>query len=70
MELRVVQIAADCLGGLCCRRTGFGCAEITEHQLCQSVCLSFIPDAVNVVHAHIHFAGRIVRQIGINDALI
>ena len=70
MKFRIIQITADRLGCFCCRRAGLGCAQIAKHQLGQFVRLTFVPDAVDVIHTHIDLAGRVIRQIGIDDALV
>ena len=70
VKLRTVQISGNGFGRFRCWRAGFGCAQVAKHQLGQFVRLTFIPDAVDVIHAHVDLAGRIVRQIGIDDALV
>ena len=48
----------------------FGCRDITEHQLGQLVSLSVLPDAENILHAHIDLRTLFIRKIGVNNPLI
>ena len=44
--------------------------QIAEHQLCQTVVLGRLPNAVNVFHREIYFALRVVRQAGFHQPQI
>ena len=68
MKLRVVR--AFCSDPAALRRFTLRGGQVAEHELCQLVRLSVLPDAVDIVHAAIDLAVRVVRQIGIYDALI
>ena len=70
VELRAVQIPARRLCRLRPGRAGFRGGQIAEHELGQPVCLPVLPDAVDVVHAAIDLTVRVVRQVGVYDALI
>ena len=70
VKLRAVQIPARRLCRLRSGRAGFWGGQIAEHELGQPVRLSVLPDAVDVVHAQIDLAARVVRQVGIDDALV
>ena len=52
------------------RRLALGGRQVAEHELCQLVRLPVLPDAMDVVHAAIDLAVRVVRQIGVYDALV
>ena len=52
------------------RRFTLGGGKVAEHELCQLIRLPVLPDAVDVVHAAIDLAAGIVRQVGVDDALI
>ena len=68
-EFRAVQITGRSFGNLLCRRA-FRCREVAKDELCQFVVVSFLPNAVNVIHAHIDFACRLVWKIRIDDTLV
>ena len=68
VKLRVVR--AFCGDPAALRRLALGGGQVAEHELRQLVRLSVLPDAVDVVHAAIDLAVRIVRQVGVYDALI
>ena len=65
VELRAVQVPARRLCRLRPGRAGFRGGQIAEHELGQPVCLPVLPDAVDVV-----LAVRVVRQVGVDDALV
>ena len=68
-EFGAVEIAGRCLGSsLCCR--AFRCGEVAKNELRQFVIVSFLPNTVDVVHAHIDFACRLVRKVRIDDTLV
>ena len=69
VKLRTVQISGGCFRRSLARRS-FRCAEVTEHELGQLVPLSFVPNAEDIVHAHVDLTGRFVGQIRIDDTLI
>ena len=52
------------------RAVAFRRGQIAEQELCQPVRLPVLPDAVDVVHAAIDLAVRVVRQVGVDDALV
>ena len=52
------------------RRLALGSGQVAEHELRQLLRLSVLPDAVDVVDAEIDLAVRVVRQVGVDDALI
>ena len=52
------------------RRFTLGGGKVAEHELCQLIRLPVLPDAVDVVHAAIDLAVRVVRQVRVDDALI
>ena len=52
------------------RRLALGSGQVAEHELRQLLRLPVLPDAVDVVHAAIDLAAGIVRQVGVDDALI
>ena len=70
MKLRAVQIASSSfrcsLGG----GNGLWRGQVTEHELGQFVGLSLVPDAIDVFYTQIYLAGRLVRQIGIDNTLV
>ena len=68
VKLRVVR--AFCSDPAALRRFTLRGGKVAEHELCQFVRLSVLPDAVDVVHAAIDLAVRVVRQVGVYDALI
>ena len=70
VQFMVVQIPASRLCRLRSGRAGFRGGEVAEHELGQSVRLPVLPDAVDVVHAAIDLAVRVVRQVGVDDALV
>ena len=70
VELRAVQIPARRLCRLRPGRAGFRGGQIAEHELGQPVRLPVLPDAVDVVHAAIDLTVRVVRQVGVDDALV
>ena len=70
VKLRAVQIPARRLCRLRSGRAGFRGGQIAEHELGQPVRLPVLPDAVDVVHAAIDLAVRVVRQVGVDDALV
>ena len=70
VQFRVVQIPARRLCRLRPGRAGFRGGQIAEHELGQPVLLSVLPDAMDVVHAAIDLAVRVVRQVGVDDALV
>ena len=70
VKLRAVQIPARRLCRLRSGRAGFRGGQIAEHELSQPVRLSVLPDAVDVVHAAIDLAVRVIRQVGVDDALV
>ena len=70
VKLRAVQIPARRLCRLRPGRAGFRGGQIAEHELGQPVCLPVLPDAVDVVHAAIDLTVRVVRQVGVEDALV
>ena len=70
VELRAVQTPARRLCRLRSGRAGFRGGQIAEHELGQLVRLPVLPDAVDVVHAAIDLAVRVVRQVGVDDALV
>ena len=70
VKLRAVQIPARRLCRLRSGRAGFWGGQIAEHELGQPVRLPVLPDAVDVVHAAIDLAVRVVRQVGVDDALV
>ena len=70
VKLRAVQIPARRLCRLRPGRAGFRGGQIAEHELGQPVRLPVLPDAVDVVHAAIDLAVRVVRQVGVDDALV
>ena len=68
VKLRVVR--AFCSDPAALRRFTLRGGKVAEHELCQFVRLSVLPDAVDVVHAAIDLAVRGIRQVGVYDALI
>ena len=68
VKLRVVR--AFCSDPAALRRFTLRGGKVAEHELCQFVRLSVLPDAVDVVHAAIDLAVRVVRQVGVDDALV
>ena len=70
MKLRAVEIPACgfCRSG--CRHCRFRCGEVAEDELGELICLSVLPDGIDIVHAHIDLAACLIRQIGIDDALV
>ena len=66
MKLRAVDVACGVLLGRCC----FRCGQVAEDELRQFVLFAFLPDAEHIVHAHIDLAHRLVREVGIDDALV
>ena len=52
------------------RRLALGGRQVAEHELCQPVRLPVLPDAVDVVHAAIDLTVRVVRQVGVDGALV
>ena len=52
------------------RRLALGGRQVAEHELRQLLRLPVLPDAVDVVHAAIDLAVRVVRQVGVDDALV
>ena len=70
VQFRVVQIPARRLCRLRPGCAGFRGGQIAEHELGQPVRLPVLPDAMDVVHAAIDLAVRVVRQIGVDDALV
>ena len=52
------------------RRLALGGGEVAEHELRQLLRLPVLPDAVDVVHAQIDLAVRVVRQVGVDYPLI
>ena len=68
MKLRAVRAFRGDPAAL--RRLALGGRQVTEHELRQLLRLSVLPDAVDVVHAAIDLAVRVVRQVGVDDALI
>jgi len=52
------------------RRLALGSGQVAEHELRQLVRLSVLPDAVDVVHAQIDLAVRVVRQVGVDYPLV
>ena len=65
MDLRVIQRTARGLCFLCLRR-----GEIAKHELRQLLILAITPELQDVLDALIHLGVGIVRQHGINNALI
>ena len=68
-DLRTVEVACRSFGcsfGAC----GFRSGKVAEDKLRQLVLVTFLPNAVNVVHAHIDLTGRLVGQVGVDDTLI
>ena len=68
VKLRVVR--AFCSDPAALRRFTLRGGKVAEHELCQFVRLPVLPDAVDIVHAAIDLAVRVVRQVGVYDALI
>ena len=68
VKLRVVR--AFCSDPAALRRFTLRGGKVAEHELCQFVRLSVLPDAVDVVHAAIDLAVRGIGQVGVYDALI
>jgi len=68
VKLRVVR--AFCGDPAALRRLALGGRQVAEHELGQFVRLSVLPDAVDVVHAAIDLAVRIVRQVGVDYPLV
>ena len=52
------------------RRLALGSGQVAEHELRQLLRLPVLPDAVDVVHAQIDLAVRVVRQVGVDYPLI
>ena len=52
------------------RRLALGGRQVAEHELRQLLRLPVLPDAVDVVHAQIDLAVRVVRQVGIDYPLV
>ena len=52
------------------RRLALGGRQVAEHELCQPVRLPVLPDAVDIVHAAIDLAVRVVRQVGVDYTLV
>ena len=68
-DFRAVEVACRSFGHpLACRT--FRSGEITENELGQFIVLSFLPNAVNVIYAHIDFACRLIGKIRIDDTLV
>ena len=68
VKLRVVR--AFCSDPAALRRFTLRGGKVAEHELRQLLRLSVLPDAVDVVDAEIDLAVRVVRQVGVDDALI
>ena len=51
-------------------RLALGSGQVAEHELRQLLRLSVLPDAVDIVHAQIDLAVRVVRQVGVYDPLV
>ena len=51
-------------------RLALGSGQVAEHELRQLIRLPVLPDAVDVVHAQIDLAVRVVRQVGVDYPLI
>ena len=70
MKFRAVEVPAC---GLCrsgCRRCRFRRGEVAEDELGELVCLSVLPDGIDIVHAQIDLAACLIGQIGVNNALV
>ena len=68
VKLRVVR--AFCSDPAALSRLALGSGQVAEHELGQFVRLPVLPDAVDIVHAAIDLAVRVVRQVGVDDALV
>ena len=68
VKLRVVRAFCSDPAALRCFTLGGG--KVAEHELRQLLRLSVLPDAVDVVHAQVDLAVRVVRQVRVYDALI
>ena len=52
------------------RRLALGSRQVAEHELRQLLRLPVLPDAVDVVHAQVDLAVRVVRQVGVDYPLV
>ena len=70
VKLWTVEIPAC---GLCCfgyRHCCFRCGEVAEDELGELICLSVLPDGIDIIHAQINLTACLIGQVGIDNALV
>ena len=70
MKFRTVEVPAC---GLCrsgCRHCRFWCGEVAEDELGELICLSVLPDGIDIIHAQINLTACLIGQVGIDNALV
>ena len=70
VKFRTVEVPAC---GLCrsgCRHCRFWCGEVAEDELGELICLSVLPDGIDIIHAQINLTACLIRQVGIDNALV
>ena len=70
VKFRTVEVPAC---GLCrsgCRHCRFRRGEVTEDELGELICLSVLPDGIDIVHAQVDLTACLIGQVGIDNALV
>jgi len=68
-DFRAIKVSCGSFGSSL-GRCVFRCAQIAEHELGQLVSVTVLPNAMNVIHAHIDLACRFIGKVGVNDTLV